>query len=1111
VRGIPYALVVVRTLSPASRPRAGVGRSSGQIVATGPTLLPNDSFLFARFVRSARWINRAAWVSAVGAALIPAAVQAQAGAATDVIVGRVIDKTTGIPIERAAVSATSIATGLVRSTTTSAEGRYLLVFADGGGRYVLHVRRLGYAETVINVARRAESDRINVDVAMSTAVTVLDRLVVTARRDSGGVTGSGTGRAITQERVSRLPLDNAGDLAAIAALTPGVVTTSATDTTTAAFSVAGQRVTQNHISLDGLTFAAGTVPRDAVRSTHVVTSTYDVAKGQFSGGEIASSTRSGTNVGQASITYDAQPDALQGGAAPSPAFSRQYSMHRLSGGAGGPIVKNRLFAFGAIEGSRKVNPLATLLVSDPLTNARLGIANDTVASFLQTVADLGMPLQPIGVPNEQTLDRVSFLGRMDFVVNAANHVTVRADWSGSRGLGSRGSPRSLLQSLGRNVRHNSGLFAGLTTESGSATNDARVTVQRSSRNESGYVDMPRGRVFISSLTPLGAISTYDASVGGNQDFPASSTSLLTEGGDELAWLSPGGGHRVKVGFLINHGSGTNDVNEEKNGVFFFNSLEDLANSTPASFTRVLSASRRRSSRTGSAFYVGDAWQPRNGLEIDYGLRVEGAWYGDAPAANPAVESAFGLRTDLYPSEVHVSPRIGFTYSASGDREDEGALHLRGGVGEFRGRIPDGIFANAAQSTGLPSGQTRLTCTGASVPIPNWRGYLADPTTIPTTCAGPPTVGSATLPSVIAFNPNVGVPRTWRSSFGVSHRLLGPFNAALDLFYVVGVSQLGIPDVNLDTTAKFTLTNEGGRPIYVPASTIDAATGAVSMNDSRLRPAFGQVSELSSFLRSRTRQATFSVSGEHRAIGVDASYTYTNSRDQALGYEGEGPDDQAFGNPNTPLWGRADEERRHQFEASMIMSVHKSMDLALIGRLVSGAPFSARLATDINGDGQRNDRSFVFDPNSPLTDPDVAAGMRQLLATGTSTARDCLPQQFGRPSERNSCDGPWVPGLDIKFTYTPKLQIARRTTLSLTALNTLVGIDELFHGRDNIRGWGQDATVDQRLLFVTGFNPASQTFTYRVNQHFGAAEGAWNPFRIPFVLSLQARVELGRKG
>ncbi len=416
---------------------------------------------------------------------------------------------TGTPIEQATVSATSLATGLTRSVQTTAEGRYVLVFADGGGRYSLRVRRLGYTMSNVSVARRPEADRINADFALNTAAAVLDRVLVIAPADPAAAGGAGTGRTVTQDRVERLPVDNAGD-PAIAALTPGVVSTAGTDTTTASFSVAGERPTQNHISLDGLTFAAGTVPRDAIRSTRVVTSTYDVAKGQFSGGEIASSTRSGTNAAQSSFTYDFQPSALQGGAAPSAAFSRQYSLGRASGSVGGPLIHNRLFAFGAAEVSRKANPIATLLVSDPATDLRLGIATDTVQRFLGIVNALGIPVNPDGIPNDQTLDRASFLGRLDFVANDANHLTLRADISGSHTLGSRGSPRGLLQNQGQSTPHNSGLFAGLTTQAGSITNDVRVTLQINSRDERGYVDLPRGRVFVSSTGSDGAISKYDA-------------------------------------------------------------------------------------------------------------------------------------------------------------------------------------------------------------------------------------------------------------------------------------------------------------------------------------------------------------------------------------------------------------------------------------------------------------------------------------------------------------------------------------------------------------------------------------------------------------------------
>ncbi len=192
---------------------------------------------------------------------------------------------------------------------------------------------------------------------------------------------------------------------------------------------------------------------------------------------------------------------------------------------------------------------------------------------------------------------------------------------------------------------------------------------------------------------------------------------------------------------------------------------------------------------------------------------------------------------------------------------------------------------------------------------------------------------------------------------------------------------------------------------------------------------------------------------------------------------------------------------------MAIPVQPGIELSVIGRLLSGFPFTPGVGQDINGDGERNDRAFVFDPLA-TADTAVANGMQRLLSSGAATARQCLPSQFGRAAERNACTGPWVPGLDLKLGVTPRGLLGRRLTLSLTALNTLIGLDELLHGTTNLRGWGQDATSDRRLLFVTGFDPVSQTFRYRVNQHFGAAVGTLNPFRIPFALGVQARIKVG---
>ena len=116
-------------------------------------------------------------------------------------------------------------------------------------------------------------------------------------------------RNLTPDQVARLPIDPI-DLALLATLAPGVVGIEGTDSTASAFSVAGHRPDANSVTLDGLTFGASTIPQDAVRNTRVITSSYDVARGQFSGGQIASTTRSGSNFKQGTFNYSLRDEQL---------------------------------------------------------------------------------------------------------------------------------------------------------------------------------------------------------------------------------------------------------------------------------------------------------------------------------------------------------------------------------------------------------------------------------------------------------------------------------------------------------------------------------------------------------------------------------------------------------------------------------------------------------------------------------------------------------------------------------------------------------------------------------------------------------------------------------
>ena len=104
-------------------------------------------------------------------------------------------------------------------------------------------------------------------------------------------------------------------------------------------------------------------------------------------------------------------------------------------------------------------------------------------------------------------------------------------------------------------------------------------------------------------------------------------------------------------------------------------------------------------------------------------------------------------------------------------------------------------------------------------------------------------------------------------------------------------------------------------------------------------------------------------------------------------------------------------------------------------------------------------------------------------------RDGIPaflrSQLDEIAGRNSCFGPWTTSLNWQLNIRPNLAgLDRRLTISFLVLNSLTGLDLLFHGPNHLAGWGQPASPDPVLLSITGFNQASLEYNYAVNTHFG---------------------------
>jgi hypothetical protein len=354
-----------------------------------------------------------------------------------------------------------------------------------------------------------------------------------------------------------------------------------------------------------------------------------------------------------------------------------------------------------------------------------------------------------------------------------------------------------------------------------------------------------------------------------------------------------------------------------------------------------------------------------------------------------------------------------------------------------------------------------------------------------------------------------------------------YNVSVDLSYSRGMSQTGYRDINLATTPRFTVSNEGGRPVFVDPASIVPTSGVTNLLGSRLHPEFGQVLMVGSDLESDSRQVTISLGGiTGRGALFNLGYTLGFSRDQSsgggFGGFGGGARGGSFGSsgggfssattsgdPNVREWAASNFDRRHSLTGSLTWPVNLGMEVTAIGRVSSGAPFTPMVGSDVNGDGARNDRAFIFDAAGSIVDPGVAEGMRKLLASSPSAVRDCLASQANSVADRNSCRGVWQPSLELQMNWRPLMfGLNRRLMVSVTTQNLLGGLDELFHGRNNLHGWGAFRGQDNTLLYVRGFDPARQQYVYEVNERFGASSRGANAISVPFQLGVSARLMVG---
>jgi carboxypeptidase family protein len=113
-----------------------------------------------------------------------AALHAQTDPRADVLMGRVTD-VTGRPVADAQVGATALGSGLTRSISTDADGRYKLFFPETAPQYVVLVKRMGFAPVQRTITRRTNGpEHMTIDLELGSSPLALSMIEITGGSDA---------------------------------------------------------------------------------------------------------------------------------------------------------------------------------------------------------------------------------------------------------------------------------------------------------------------------------------------------------------------------------------------------------------------------------------------------------------------------------------------------------------------------------------------------------------------------------------------------------------------------------------------------------------------------------------------------------------------------------------------------------------------------------------------------------------------------------------------------------------------------------------------------------------------------------------------------------------
>lgn len=781
------------------------------------------------------------------------AARAQTQITTGVIQGTVMDPS-GAVVSGSSVEVKNLDTNLIRTVSTGEDGRFVFLQLPPGP-YTVTVSKPGFATLV----------QENVNLLIGQAITLNLTMKVSQIQETITITATPTIDVVKTEASSTLnqiAVENTPVLGRkfedLFTLTPGVSVVQGPDGDEINF--AGQRGIFNNISLDGGDFNNGffgeqaggqrtaiDITLEAVKEFQVIAVGASAEFGRTAGGVVNVITKSGTNDFHGSVFHFQRLEALTADTSTGEPL-KDFHREQVGGTAGGPIVKDRAFFFGAfeqiVENLERANlsvpvgqpcPIQTPTIQahEALIASNTDCQRLALLNFFRTTRN-----QEEGNPVKHPIRNSAALAKLDWNMTENNRFSYSWNFVHSRNenqtfdVATYGNSANGIEGPSDIQSHNFNLFSTLTTN---IANEAHFTYLRESR--------PRSAV--KSNVPA------DTAMGFATTFRFGNPFFLQPDIDELIWRTQikdnvsiiSGGHTIKLG-----GEWLHTLNDQVfrgffTGRYIFDSVTGfLRYASPASlgpgfgprtvacsdgsFVTAPTPCPAGSQPTGGpllfflqdgiplegvtdvpppgastidnedfAFFIQDKWQIVPNFTFTYGLRYEAQLMPETIDPSRTAYAIF-LNHPRFPSNGTIpdqtdmwQPRLGFAWDLFGNQKSV----LRASWGIYNARQNMLTQVGSVTTNGL---QQRVNFVNTDlirmfgVPVPVWPG--------PEPGSLLPCPGNAPFPcftGVRVFSEDYENPRIYTTNVAFEQEIYPDWALYLDFTHAKGVHLTRFVNIN----------------------------------------------------------------------------------------------------------------------------------------------------------------------------------------------------------------------------------------------------------------------------------------------------------------------------